>query len=59
MNEATDKGMMKMMGVTSMVIMIMLSLVYRSISTVFLILAIVGIEMGTARGLVALLANLA
>jgi RND superfamily putative drug exporter len=57
MNEAADKSMLKMMGVTGLVIMIMLFLAYRSISTVLLVLVMVGFEMGTARGLVALLGN--
>ena len=48
--EASDSGMIKMTVVTMIVITIMLSLVYRSVSTVLLILAIVGIEMGAARG---------
>ena len=57
MNEAADKSMFTMMGVTGVVIMIMLFLAYRSISTVLLVLVMVGFEMGTARGLVALLGN--
>jgi putative drug exporter of the RND superfamily len=57
MNEAADKSMLKMMGVTGVVIMIMLFIAYRSISTVLLVLVMVGFEMGTARGLVALLGN--
>ena len=57
MNEAADKSMFKMMGVTGVVIMIMLFIAYRSISTMLLILVMVGFEMGTARGLVALLGN--
>jgi putative drug exporter of the RND superfamily len=57
MNEAADKSMLKMMGVTGLVIMIMLFLTYRSISTVLLVLAMVGFEMGTARGVVAILGN--
>ena len=57
MNEAADKSMFKMMGVTGVAIMIMLFIVYRSISTVLLVLVTVGFEMGTARGLVALLGN--
>ena len=57
MTEAADKSMFKMMGVTGLVIIIMLALVYRSTSTVVLILVMVGFEMGTARGLVALLGN--
>ncbi|MEB4209143.1 RND family transporter [Mycobacterium sp. 94-17] len=57
MNEAADKSMFKMMGVTGVVIMIMLFIAYRSLSTVLLVLVMVGFEMGTARGLVALLGN--
>src|SRR5271166_780706 len=57
MNEAADKSMFKMMGVTGVVIMIMLFIAYRSISTVLLVLVMVGFEMGTARGLVALLGS--
>jgi putative drug exporter of the RND superfamily len=57
MNEAADKSMFKMMGVTGVVIMIMLFIAYRSISTVLLVLVMVGFEMGTARGLIALLGN--
>ncbi len=57
MNEAADKSMFKMMGVTGLVIMIMLFIVYRSVSTVLLVLVMVGFEMGTARGVVAMLGN--
>ncbi|MDR3660621.1 MAG: MMPL family transporter [Mycobacterium sp.] len=55
--ETGDKSMIKMTVITMVVITIMLLLVYRSISTVLLILAIVGIEMGSARGAVALLGH--
>ncbi|KAA1432422.1 MMPL/RND family transporter [Mycolicibacter arupensis] len=57
MNEAADKSMLKMMGVTGVVIIIMLAIVYRSAATVALALVMVGFEMGTARGLVALLGH--
>ena len=57
MNEAADKSMFKMMGVTGFVIMIMLAIVYRSVSTVLLVLFMVFIEMLTARGVVAILGN--
>jgi RND superfamily putative drug exporter len=57
MNEAADKSMFTMMAVTGLVIIIMLAIAYRSTSTVLLILVMVGFEMGTARGLVALLGN--
>ena len=56
--EASDSGMIKMTVVTMIVITIMLSLVYRSVSTVLLILAIVGIEMGASRGVVAVIGHL-
>lgn len=58
MTEAADKSMFKMMAVTGVVIIIMLAIVYRSAATVALALVMVGFEMGTARGLVALLGNL-
>jgi len=55
---ASDSGMIKMTVVTMIVISIMLALVYRSVSTVLLILAIVGIEMGASRGAVAVVGHL-
>ena len=58
MTEAADKSMFTMMGVTGLVIIIMLAVVYRSASTVALILVMVGFEMGTARGVVAVLGHL-
>lgn len=57
MNEAADKSMLIMMGVTGAVIMIMLLITYRSVSTILLVLVMVGFEMGTARGIVAILGN--
>ena len=57
MNQAADKSMITMMGVTGVIIIIMLSIAYRAISTVLLVLAMVGVEMGTARGVVAILGN--
>jgi RND superfamily putative drug exporter len=54
---AGDESMVMMMAVTMAVITVMLLIVYRSISTVLLILAIVGVEMGSARGVVALLGH--
>lgn len=57
MNEAADKSMLVMMGVTGVVIMVMLLITYRSVSTMLLVLVMVGLEMGTARGLVALLGD--
>ncbi len=55
MNHAADKSMLVMMGVTGLVIMIMLLITYRSLVTMLLVLVMVGFEMGTARGVVALL----
>ncbi|BBZ30759.1 hypothetical protein MMAD_50540 [Mycolicibacterium madagascariense] len=55
MNHAADKSMLIMMGVTGLVIMIMLLITYRSLVTMLLVLVMVGFEMGTARGVVALL----
>ncbi|WP_196328573.1 RND family transporter [Mycobacteroides chelonae] len=57
MNEAADKSMLIMMGVTGAVIMIMLLITYRSVSTMLLVLVMVGFEMGAARGVVAILGN--
>lgn len=57
MTEAADKSMFKMMGVTGVVIMIMLAIVYRSVSTVLLVLFMVFLEMLTARGVVAFLGH--
>ena len=57
MNEAADKSMLTMMGVTGVVIIIMLAVAYRSAATVVLVLVMVGFEMGTARGLIALLGD--
>ncbi|MGB3333256.1 MAG: MMPL family transporter [Mycobacterium sp.] len=57
MNEAADKSMLKMMAVTGVVIIVMLAIVYRSAVTVALALVMVGFEMGSARGLVALLGH--
>ena len=57
MNEAADKSMLTMMGVTGVVIVIMLAVAYRSAATVLLVLVMVGFEMGTARGLIALLGD--
>jgi RND superfamily putative drug exporter len=57
MNEAADKSMLIMMGVTGVVIMLMLLVTYRSVATMLLVLVMVGFEMGTARGVVALLGN--
>ncbi|AXK76617.1 MMPL family transporter [Mycolicibacterium neoaurum] len=58
MNEAADQSMLLMMGVTGVVIMIMLLITYRSVVTMLLVLVMVGFEMGTARGVVALLGDM-
>ena len=57
MNEAADKSMLTMMGVTGVVIIVMLAVAYRAAATVVLVLIMVGFEMGTARGLIALLGD--
>jgi RND superfamily putative drug exporter len=55
MNESADASMIKMMMVSGMVVVVMLAVVYRSVAAVLLILAMMGLEVGTARGVVALL----
>lgn len=57
MNDAGDKSMLKMTAITFVVITIMLLLVYRSIATVLLTLFIVFVELGAARGVIAILAH--
>ena len=57
-NEAGDKSMVKMTGVTLVVIALMLLAVYRSIGTTLVGLLVVVTEMSTARGLIAVLGNL-
>ncbi|WP_207570164.1 RND family transporter [Mycolicibacter kumamotonensis] len=57
MNHAGDKSMLKMMAVTVMVILTMLLAVYRSVTTVVLLLAMVGLELSAARGVVAFLGH--
>ncbi|HEY9303278.1 MAG TPA: RND family transporter [Mycobacterium sp.] len=54
-NQSGDKTVMKIMITTVAVIFIMLLFVYRSIGTVVLLLAMVGIELAAARGIVAFL----
>jgi putative drug exporter of the RND superfamily len=56
-NQAGDKTVVKFMVITVAVITIMLLFLYRSITTVFLLLAMVGIELAAARGIVAFLAD--
>jgi putative drug exporter of the RND superfamily len=57
MNHAGDRTLLKIMVTTVAVIFIMLLLVYRSVITVVLLLAMVGIELTVARGIVAFLAH--
>jgi putative drug exporter of the RND superfamily len=55
LNESGDKTIMKIIVTTVAVIFIMLLFVYRSVITVVLLLAMVGIELTVARGTVAFL----
>ncbi|WP_448417693.1 MMPL/RND family transporter [Mycolicibacter minnesotensis] len=57
MNHAGDKSMFKMMLVTALVILTMLLLVYRSIITVGLLLALVYVELSATTGVVAFLGH--
>jgi RND superfamily putative drug exporter len=57
MNQSGDKTVVKIMVTTVAVIFIMLLFVYRSITTVILLLAMVGIELAAARGIVAFLGD--
>ncbi|NIH93782.1 RND superfamily putative drug exporter [Mycolicibacterium fluoranthenivorans] len=54
-NEAGDKSMVKMTGITLLVIAIMLLVVYRSVTTTLIALLVVLTEMSMARGLIAVL----
>ena len=54
-HHAGDKGVHKITAVTLIVILTMLLLVYRSIVTVAMVLVMVGIQVGAARGIVAAL----
>ena len=56
-NQAGDKTVVRIMVITIAVITIMLLFVYRSITTVVLLLAMVGIELAAARGIVAFLGD--
>jgi putative drug exporter of the RND superfamily len=56
-NRVGEKGIVKIMVATVTVIFIMLLLVYRSITTVILLLAVVGIELAAGRGIVAFLGH--
>ncbi|OMC34668.1 hypothetical protein A5740_09385 [Mycobacterium sp. GA-1841] len=57
MNHAGDSSIMKITLVTLVVIFTMLLFVYRSITTVVLLLAMVGIQVQAARGVVAFLGD--
>jgi RND superfamily putative drug exporter len=57
-NDTGDHAAMKITVATVVVISIMLLLVYRSVTTVLLLLAMVGIELAAARGVVAFLGHL-
>jgi RND superfamily putative drug exporter len=52
-----NNSILKITAVTAVMIFTMLMLVYRSIITVVLLLAMVGIELGAARGIVAFLGH--
>ena len=52
-----DKSILKITVLSGAIIFVMLLLVYRSVITVVLLLVIVGIELGAARGIVAFLAH--
>ncbi|WP_424745786.1 RND family transporter [Mycobacterium sp.] len=56
-HHAGDKGILKVTTITIGVIALMLLVVYRSIVTVLLVLFMVFIELGAARGVVAFLGN--
>jgi len=56
-NRAGDKTVVKFMAITVAVITIMLLFLYRSITTVWLLLAMVGVELAAARGIVAFLGD--
>lgn len=56
-NSSGDKTIVKIMIATVTVIFVMLLFVYRSVVTVALLLAMVGIELAAARGIVAFLAE--
>ncbi len=55
-NTSGDKTIVKIMVTTVAVIFVMLLFVYRSVVTVALLLAMVGVELAAARGIVAFLA---
>ncbi|HNM82972.1 MAG: MMPL family transporter [Mycobacterium sp.] len=55
--EAGDKSMGQRVAITIVVAAIMLLIVYRSITTVLLVLVVVFVELGVARGVVAAIGN--
>jgi len=57
LNQSGDQTVVKIMVTTVAVIFIMLLFVYRSVTTVILLLAMVGIELAAARGIVAFLGD--
>ena len=57
MHIAGDRSLKLITGITFGVIIVMLLLIYRSIVTTFLAIAMVGIELAVARGVVAALAH--
>ena len=57
MQQSGDRSMLKMTAIGGVIIFLVLLFVYRSITTVVLLLATVGIEVLAARGIVAFLGN--
>jgi putative drug exporter of the RND superfamily len=56
-SEAGDKSIARVTLITGVVIALMLLFIYRSLVTTFLILVLVGIELGAIRGVVSFLAS--
>ncbi|NMK55784.1 MMPL family transporter, partial [Staphylococcus capitis] len=57
MGHAGDSSMLKITGLTFIVIIIMLLFFYRSIFTVLMVLLMVGIQLGAARGMISVLGD--
>jgi RND superfamily putative drug exporter len=57
MQSSGNNSILKITAVTAVIIFVMLFLVYRSLITVVLLLLMVGIELGAARGIVAFLGD--
>ncbi len=57
MQHSGDKSILKITVISVAMIFVLLLLVYRSVTTVILLLVTVGLELGSARGIVAFLAN--